>query len=85
MNSDQKEELRRIVLGFMAKRSACAFDAESVWQSCRRDMRHTIEESEETLIFLRSAGLLDEVQNKLGATRYYQANSQGVLAFERGD
>lgn len=85
MTSEQKEELRRLVLAFMAKRSACAFDAESVWQTVRREMRHTIEETQEALLFLFSARLLNEVPNKLGATRFYQANHEGVLAFERGD
>lgn len=85
MTSDQKEELRRCTLGFLTKRSACAFNAVSVHQTVRRDMPCTEEEVEETLIFLKSAGYLDEVPNKLGSRRYYQANSNGVLAFERGD
>lgn len=85
MNSDQKEEIRRLVLGYLAKRSACAFTAVSVHNTVRRDMPCTEAEVEETLIFLRSVGYLDEVPNKLGARRYYQANSAGILAFERGD
>ncbi len=85
MNSDQKEELRRIVLGFMAKRSACAFNAVSVHAGARRDMPCTEQEVEETLLFLKSSGFLDEVPNKLGSRRYYQANASGILAHERGD
>lgn len=85
MTSDQKEEFRRLVLGFLAKRSACAFNCVSVHLGIRRDMACTEEECEETMIFLKSAGYLDEVKNNLGSRRYYQANSHGILAFERGD
>lgn len=85
LSNDQKEELRRLVLGFMARRSACAFNCVSVHQGVRRDMACTEDEVEECLTFLRSAKLLDEVPNKLGSRRYYQANADGVLAWERGD
>jgi hypothetical protein len=70
MNSDQKEELRRIVLGFLCKRSACAFNAVSVHAAARRDMPCTEDEVEETLLFLRSAGYLDEVPNKLTSSHH---------------
>lgn len=85
MTPDQKEEFRRLVLGFLAKRSACAFNCVSVQSGVRRDMACTEEECEEAMQFLKSAGYLDEVQNKLGSRRYYQANAKGILAFERGD
>jgi hypothetical protein len=84
MTLDQKEELRRIVLGWLCKRSACAFNSVSVQAGVRRDMACTEDEVEETMIFLKSAGFLDEIRNKLGSRRYYQANSEGVLAHERG-
>lgn len=85
MTSDQKEELRHLVLGFLAKRSACAFNCVSVQLGIRRDMACTEEECEQTLIFLKSSGYLYEVENRLGSRRYYQANAAGVLANERGD
>lgn len=84
MNSDQKEELRRLVIGFLAKRSACAFNAVSIQEGVRRDMPCTLEEIDETAVFLKSAGFLDEIPNKLGSRRYYQANANGILAHERG-
>ena len=85
MSPDQKEELRRLVLGFMAKRPSCAFNCVSVHQGIRRDMPCTEDETEETLLFLRSSGLLDEVPNAMGSRRYYQVNHKGTLAHERGD
>lgn len=85
MNHDDLEHFRRTVLGFLAKRSACAFNAVSVHATVRRDVPCTEEEVEQALIFLKSAGYLDEVPNKLGSRRYYQANSNGILSHERGD
>jgi DNA-binding PadR family transcriptional regulator len=85
MSPDQKEELRRLVLGYLARRAACAYNCVSVHQGIRRDMPCTEEEAEETLHFLKSSGLLDEVENKLGSRRYYQANAKGILAWERGE
>lgn len=85
MNADQKEELRRLVLGFFGRRAACAFNCVSVQQGIRRDMPCTEEEVDESMLFLRSAGYLDEVPNKLGSRRYYQINAAGTLAWERGD
>lgn len=84
MTLDQKEEFRRLVLGWLAKRSACAFNCVSVHQGVRRDIACTEDECEETMVFLKSAGYLTEIPNKLGSRRYYQANSEGVLAHERG-
>jgi hypothetical protein len=84
MNPDQKEELRRLVIGFMAKRSACAFNCISIQEGVGRDMRCTFDEVEEAALFLKSAGLLDEVLNTIGSRRYFQANSKTVLAHERG-
>jgi hypothetical protein len=85
MNPDQKEELRRLCLRFLAARSAAAFNCVSVHQTVRREMACTEEEVEEQLIFLRSSGLADEVPNRMGSRKYYQANAAGVLAFERGE
>ena len=84
MTLDQKEELRRIILGWFAKRSACAFNCVSAHSGASRDMRCTEDECEEAMIFLHSAGYLDEVPNKLGSRRYFICNSEGVLAHERG-
>lgn len=84
MTLDQKEELRRIVLGWLCNRSACSFNCVSVQNGVRRAMNCTEDECEEAMVFLKSAGYLDEIPNKLGSRRYYQASSEGILAHERG-
>lgn len=85
MNLDQREDLRRFVLGFLAKRSACAFNCVSVQNTVRRDMPCTEDEVEETLQFLKSLGFVEEVPNKMGSRRYYQISAAGTLAHERGE
>lgn len=84
MNNTQKEELRRLVLAWMAQRAALAFNANSVQRGVSREMSCTIPEIEEVMLFLFSLKLLDEVRNSLGAVRYFQINAEGTLAYERG-
>ncbi len=84
MDTHQKEELRRLCLRWMAERSALAFNARSVHAGTARDVRATLPEVEETLEFLKSSRLLDDVPNSLGGTLYYKINAAGTLAHERG-
>lgn len=84
MDTLQKEELRRLCLGWLADRSALAFNARSVHAGISREMPCTHPETEECLIFLKSSGLLDDVPNSLGGTRYYKINATGTLARESG-
>jgi len=85
MNNQQKEELRRLTLAWMAQRAALAFNATSVQRGVSREMPCTIPEIEEAMLFLFSLRHLDEVRNSLGATRYFQINAAGTLAYERGE
>ena len=85
MTATQKEELRRLCLRWLAERCALAFHGGSVQAGVRREMPCTLDEIEEALLFLASCKLLDPVPNSLGATRYYQANAAGILAYERGE
>lgn len=85
MTHDQKEELRRLILAYLVRRAMCAFNCVSVQQAVRREMPCTEDECEEALHFLKSAGYLDEVPNKLGSRRYYTATSAGILLHERGE
>jgi hypothetical protein len=84
MDPHQKEELRRLSLRWMAERSALAFNARSVHAGVSREFPCTHTETEETLEFLKSSKLLDDVPNSMGGTRYYKINAAGQLAHERG-
>lgn len=84
MDLHQKEELRRLCLRWMADRSALAFNARSVHEGTKRDIAATLPEIEEALLFLQSSGMLDAVPNKMGGTKYFQANAAGILSRESG-
>ena len=84
MNLQQKEELRRLVLRFMAERSALSFHAVSVQSRIAHDFAATVEQTAEALSFLKSSGLLDIVENKMGGTIYYKVNAPGILSYESG-
>ena len=85
------EEIRRAILDFLSARQAVAFEAgvilDRIVRSRALDFHPDPDEfaaalaflgnfSPEPLILFRSA--------LLGSTRFYQATSAGVLAFERG-
>ena len=82
----RREEVRREVRRYLAERMALAFPISSIRRKLVIDGDDFSEaEIEQALVFL--AGL-DPAQVKtredgLGASRYYQATSAGVLAHER--
>ena len=80
----QKEELRRLCLRFFAERSALPFSAQSVHTRISLEIRCTIPEVEDAVFFLHSSGLLDEVENRMGGTRYFRVNAKGILSYETG-
>jgi len=84
MDLYQKEELRRLCLRWMAERSALAFNARSVHAGISRDMAVTHPETEEALDFLHSSGMLDNIPNGMGGTKYYKVNAKGTLSHEAG-
>jgi hypothetical protein len=84
MDNEQKEELRRLCLRWLADRSALAFNARSVHEGTKRDISATLPETEEALFFLQSSGLIVNVPNEMGGTKYYQVNAAGILRRESG-
>ena len=84
MDTEKKEELRRLCLRWMSERSALAFNARSVHAGTARDFSATCAEVEEALQFLLSSGMLDNIPNGMGGTRYYKVNAKGILSYESG-
>ena len=85
MNPQQKEELRRLVLRYLAERAALSYNSASVQRGVSREMAHTIPEAAEALELLLDLGFLKLVPNELGASRYYRISAAGTLAYERGE
>ena len=85
MSNEQKEELRRLSLRWLAERAALAFNSSSIHRGVSRDLACTQPEAEAALELLLDLGWLKDVPNKLGAIRYYQVSAAGSLAYERGE
>ncbi len=85
------EDLRRAVLDFLAARQAVAFEPGVVLDRIIRsrvlDFQPGPDEFAAALAFLENFSpepLITFKRALLGSTRFYQATSAGVLAFERG-
>ena len=85
MSIQQKEELRRLVLRYLAERAALSYNAPSVQLGVRREMACTLPEVEEALEMLLDLELLRHIKNTFGAAKYYKVSAAGTLAYERGE
>jgi hypothetical protein len=81
---ERKEDARREVRGFLAARMALAHSAKAVTRRLNVENDFTLEEVGEALTFLEGLGEVKSRCADLGATRYYQITSHGVLQQERG-
>lgn len=89
--SRRAEELRRAALDFLAVRQAVAFESaiilERIIRSRALDFQPEPDEFAAALAFLENFSpepLIKFKSGLLGSSRFYQATSAGVLAFERG-
>lgn len=85
MSPTQKEELRRLVRGWLAERAALAYNLTSIQRGVGRELACTEPEVAEACQLLHDLGHLKDVPNSLGSAKYYQIHAQGTLAHERGD
>ena len=82
-----RELLRKAALRFLAERFRLALDAEAI---CRlmaakhyTDADFDAEDLEQALKILQDQGLIQVVDEPLGASVYYQATGKGIIANER--
>ena len=84
---ERREECRRDVLRFLAERQAVAHHPKTIRRRLNDGHEHDYldVEIEAALAFLTGATppLAKGIADTLGATKYYQATSEGVLAHER--
>jgi hypothetical protein len=85
------EELRRAVVDFLAARQSVAFGPEVILERIIRaralDFHPEPDEFTAALTFLENftpEPLITRKTSPIGASRFYQATSAGVLAWERG-
>jgi hypothetical protein len=90
-SAKRAEELRRAVLDFLAARQAVAFESGVILDRIIRarvlDFHPEPDEFAAALTFLENFSpepLIHFRRALLGSSRFFQATSAGVLAFERG-
>jgi hypothetical protein len=88
LTQPQREELRFAIREQLAAAQTVALTAEMIFRRVGRtrmvDFEFSQRDVEEALTFLVGLAQATETPAPLGATKYYQATSAGVLAHERG-
>jgi hypothetical protein len=86
LDQERRDDCRREVLAFLSARQAVAHHPQSVRRGVNRghEFDFTLAEIEAALAFRVSADHVRVVYPEGGSTSYYQATSNGVLAYERG-
>lgn len=88
IDNAQKEELRRAVLEVLATREGNALNLAGIRRRIEQgqmvDFKFIDEVLNAALVFLEGLKLVSLQHDGLGATKYWQATSNGVLAHERG-
>lgn len=83
----EREILRQTVTGYLATRCQLRFDAEQIRRAIYSrglvDFSVSVEDLEKSLAFCEGLGLAKQCREQMGATIYWQATSEGVLAAER--
>jgi hypothetical protein len=89
--AQRAEQIRQAILDFLAERQHVAFMPEVILERIGRshflDFRPEPDEFTAAITFLENFSpdpLIKHSTAVLGSTRFYQATSAGVLAFERG-
>ncbi len=87
ITASQKEDLRHAVLEFLTLRHPTASPARAIRRTIAREVDWNVAEEEvnAALELLEGLGLVRHELDNLGATKYWQATSAGVLAQERNE
>ena len=87
LNQQEREILRQTIAGFLATRSAVSFSCDSIHRSITKreyvDFKIEVNDVESALVFLEGLKYAKKEPSGMGATLYWSATSEGVLASER--
>jgi hypothetical protein len=82
-----REMLRKALLKFLAERFRLAFVPMQIVSLMTRrgmvDFEFDAEDIEQSLLILKGLGLVDDVLDELGATRYSKITAKGIIENER--
>lgn len=83
----QREDLRVVVLGYLAARHPLAFDPAGIRFFLRRrevlDFEFSVEEVTATLMFLKDPNFVNIERCDVGTSQHWSATATGVLEAER--
>lgn len=83
----EREILREVVTGYLATRCQLRFDAGQIKRAIDSrgltDFRADQSEVDQALTFCEGLGFAKKCPAEMGATVYWQATSEGILAAER--
>lgn len=83
-----KELIRQTVLEYLAQRAAAAYQAEQIARMINLrnlfDEQLSVDDVQEALAFLVSAGYATMTHGTMGSSKHYQVTADGTLAYERG-
>ena len=83
MDPARNSEVRKEVLAYLAERQGVSQTSATIHRRVNRENNFTIAEVESALTFLEGMDLVEHEVDSLGATKYWQATSAGVLHAER--
>lgn len=86
MDAEEKEILRHGCLDFLVIRHPAALPVRAIRRGLTREVSFEVHDNdvEAACQFLVGLGHAQPASDPLGATKYFSATSQGVLARERG-
>lgn len=82
-----RELLRKILLKFLAERFRLAFSPDQICGLITRrgmvDFEIDVDDILQALVIVKGLGLVEEITEELGATKYYKITAKGVIENER--
>lgn len=82
-----REMLRKVLLKFLAERFRLAFAPAQIASLISRrgmlDFEIDVEDIEQALVIVTGLGLVEEMTEELGSTKYYKITAKGVIENER--
>lgn len=87
LSQSEREILRQRVVGYLATRSQFSFESPAIKRhlDTRGILDFAVSDADvgDALVFVEGLGFVKQQTSEMGATVYWRATSQGILASER--
>jgi hypothetical protein len=82
-----REIFRKTLLKFLAERFRLAFNPDQIAAMIKRrgmaDFDFDVEDVDQGIAVIQGLGLINDVTDEMGATKYYKITSKGIIENER--